>query len=100
MKQAVMAVVLGFGVAGMTGCAELQQQAGAFLPQQQQAVGTEGGQTVKTLGAPQSNQGSAQNTVAQEGSSVVSDMTKEASSTLKNEVSSSIRSAIRGAFSR
>lgn len=100
MKQAVMAVALGIGVSGMVGCAELQQQAGAFLPQQQQALSTEGGQTVKTLGVPQSNQGPAQNTVAQEGSSVVSDMTKEASSTLQNEVSSSIRSAIRGAFSR
>lgn len=101
MKQAVMALALGYGVAGMTGCAELQQQAGSFLPQQeQQQTGTEGGQPVQTLGVAQNNQASSQNAVAQEGSSVVSDVTKEATSTLKNEVSSSIRSAIRGAFSR
>lgn len=99
MKQIAMVVALGLGIVGITGCAELQQQVGTFLPQQQQS-GTEGGQAVQTLGAGRSNQGSAQNAVAQEGSSVVSDVTKEAAGTLKNEVSSSIRSAIRGAFSR
>lgn len=98
MKQAVMAAVLGFSIAGMTGCAELQQQAGAFLPQQQ--VGTEGGQPVQTLGVGHTSQGSGKNAVAQEGPSAVSDVTKEATSTLKNEVSSSIRSVIRGAFNR
>lgn len=103
MKQTVMTLLTAVGLVTLGGCAELQQQAGAFLPQQnqpQQAVATEGGQQVQTLGTAQSNQGTTQNTVAQEGSSMVSDMTKEATSTLKNEVSSSIRSAIRGAFSR
>lgn len=100
MKQVVMAVALGVGIVGVTGCAELQQQAGVLFPQQQQSVQTEGGQPVQALGASQSNQGSVQKTVVQEGSSVVSDVTKEAAGTLKNEVSSSIRSAIRGAFSR
>lgn len=102
MKQAVMALVLGCGVAGVTGCAEMQQQAGSLLgqPAQPQQVAMEGGQPVQTLGGGQSSQGTVQNAVAQEGSSMASDMTKEAASTLKNEVSSSIRSAIRGAFSR
>lgn len=102
MKQAVMALVLGCGVAGMTGCAEIQQQAGSFLgqPDQAQQVAVEGGQAVQTLGAGQSNQGTVQTAVAQEGSSMASDMAKEAASTVKSEVSSSIRSAIRGAFSR
>lgn len=96
MKQAVMALVLGCGVAGISGCAEMQQQAGSLLgqPAQPQQVAMEGGQAVQTLGGVQSS------AVAQEGSSMASDMTKEAASTLKNEVSSSIRSAIRGAFSR
>ncbi|MFL1500580.1 hypothetical protein ACI77N_05120 [Pseudomonas sp. S191] len=101
MKQVVTVLVVGASVVLMAGCAEIQRQAGAFLPQQdRQQIGTEGGQPVQTLGTGHSNQGSAQNAVAQEGSSVVSDVTKEAAGTLKNEVSSSIRSAIRGAFSR
>ncbi|WP_339414746.1 hypothetical protein [Pseudomonas sp. RL_105y_Pfl1_103] len=102
MKQAVMTVaVLGFSMLGLTGCAELQKQAGAFLPQQsQQQTAVEGGQPVQTLGTSQSNPGAPRNAVAQEDSSIMSDMTKEATSTLKNEVGSSIRSAIRGVFSR
>ena len=102
MKQAVMALVLGCGVAGINGCAEMQQQAGSLMaqPAQPQQIAMEGGQPVQTLGGSQSSQGTVQNAVAQEGSSMASDMTKEAASTLKNEVSSSIRSAIRGAFSR
>lgn len=102
MKQVVMALVVGFGVASMTGCADMQQQAGSFLGQSNQApqAAVEGGQPVQTLGGGQSNQGTVQNAVAQEGSSMASDMAKEAASTMKDEVSSSIKSAIRGVFSR
>lgn len=85
MKQTVMALVLGCGVAGMVGCAEMQQQAESFLgqPTQPQQVAMEGGQPVQSLGGGQSNQGTVQSAVAQEGSSMASDMAKEASSTLK-----------------
>lgn len=100
MKQVVMTLMLGCGVAGMTGCAEMQQQAGSLLgqPAQPQQIAMEGGQPVQSLGG-QSNQ-ATQSGVAQEGSSMAADMAKEAASTVKSEVSSSIRSAIRGAFSR
>lgn len=89
MKQTVMSVLLGLGVVGMTGCAELQQQAGSLLPQQNQS----------NAGSVPSTTGTAQQTVADEGSSFLGEMVKEASSTAKSQVSSSIRSTIRGAFS-
>ncbi|MBW9242143.1 hypothetical protein [Pseudomonas paracarnis] len=88
MKQIVMSVLLGLGVVGMTGCAELQQQAGSLLPQQNQSNAS-----------VTSTTGTAQQTVADEGSSFLGDMVKEASNTAKSQVSSSIRSTIRGAFS-
>lgn len=87
MKQTVMSVLLGLGVVGMTGCAELQQQAGSLLPQNQSNASVT------------STTGTAQQTVADEGSSFLGDKVKEASNTAKSQVSSSIRSTIRGAFS-
>ncbi|MQU54005.1 hypothetical protein [Pseudomonas sp. FSL R10-1339] len=88
MKQRVMSVLLGLGVVGLTGCAELQQQAGSLLPQQNQS----------NAGSVTSTTGTAQQTDADEGSSFLEDMVKEASNTAKSQVSSSIRSTIRGAF--
>ncbi|WP_141537445.1 hypothetical protein [Pseudomonas lurida] len=103
MKQTVKAVLIGLGVVAVAGCAELQQQAGAFLPQQNQPQqnSLEGGQQVKTIGGTggAASSGSIQQGVADEGSSLVGDLVKEAGSTAKSQISGSIRSAIRGAFS-
>lgn len=102
MKQVVMAVSVGLGLLALTGCAELQQQGGGFLSQQNQPqqVAMEGGQPVQTLGSSRSQGSSVRGSTDQGESSFVSDMAKEATGTLKNEVSSSIRSAIRGALGR
>lgn len=102
MKQAVMALAIGVSLA-LGGCADLQKQAVGFTSSSQagnQQVAYEGGQPVQSLGDSQSASGrtGAQRDSSDGGSSFVTDMAKDAASSLKNEVSSSIRSAIRGAF--
>lgn len=102
MKQAVMALVAGLGLA-LGGCADMQRQASGFMPSphaSSQQVAYEGGQPVQSLGAGQAvpSRTGAQRDSSDEGSSFVTDLAKDAASSLKNEVSSSVRSAIRGAF--
>jgi hypothetical protein len=108
MKRANLAfssIVLSLALGG---CADLQSQAGSYLPgassQQPQAVAMEGGQQVQYIpgtGKTANTSYQANNTGSQNGeSSFVGDMMKSATDTLKSEASSTVRSTVRGMFSR
>lgn len=94
-------------VASLSGCADLQKQASGYLPSSQPsqpAVSSyEGGQQVqfipgnaKTSTSYQANNAGA----SQQDSSFVGDMMKTATDSVKSEASSTVRSTVRGLFSR
>ena len=91
----------------LTGCADLQSQASGYLPgasSQTQAVVMEGGQQVQYIpgtGRTANTSYQANTSNGQSGeSSFVGDMMKSATDTLKSEASSTVRSTVRGMFSR
>ena len=95
-------------ILSLTGCADMQKQASAYIPgaTSQPAASTvamEGGQKVQYIpGTGQNsvattNSGTNQNT---EESSFLGDMVKSATDSVKSEATSSVRSAVRGMFSR
>ena len=109
MKRVIFALSsITFSLA-LTGCADLQNQASGYLPgasSQPQAVAMEGGQQVQYI--PGTGTGRTANTSYQANtsngqsgeSSFVGDMMKSATDTLKSEASSTVRSTVRGMFSR
>lgn len=107
MKTLTFAVVVSSLALALTGCADLQNQAQGFMPgtQQQgsQVAQYEGGQQVQYIkGTGQSANTSYQANNAGSGqeSSFMGDMVKSATDTLKSEASSTVRSTVRGMFSR
>jgi hypothetical protein len=110
MKRVIFALSSISLSLALTGCADLQNQAGSYLPgassQQPQAVAMEGGQQVQYI--PGTGTGRTANTSYQANtsngqsgeSSFVGDMMKSATDTLKSEASSTVRSTVRGMFSR
>lgn len=106
MKTLTFAVVVSSLALALTGCADLQNQAQGFMPGTQ-AQGTqvaqyEGGQPVQYIQgtAKSATSYQANNSTQQGESSFMSDMVKSATDTLKSEASSTVRSSVRGMFSR
>ena len=98
-------------VASLSGCADLQKQASGYLPSSQPAQPAvssyEGGQQVqfipgnaKTSTSYQANNTTTTNGTGQQESSFMGDMMKSATDTMKSEASSTVRSTVRGLFSR
>lgn len=96
-------------VASLSGCADLQKQASGYMPGSQPAqpavTSYEGGQQVQFIpgNAKASSSYQANNTSTtngQQDSSFVGDMMKTATDSVKSEAGSSVRSAVRGLFSR
>ncbi|WP_154232469.1 hypothetical protein [Pseudomonas syringae] len=96
-------------VTTLSGCADLQKQASGYLPSSQPAQPAvssyEGGQQVqfipgnaKTSTSYQAN--NAGNGTGQQETSFMGDMMKSATDTMKSEASSTVRSTVRGLFSR
>ncbi|MFI3044516.1 hypothetical protein [Pseudomonas coronafaciens] len=97
-------------VATLSGCADLQKQASGYMPGSQPAqvnqVGYEGGQQVQfipgnakaTNTSYQANNTSTAN--GQQDSSFIGDMMKTATDSVKSEAGSTVRSTVRGLFSR
>lgn len=107
MKRAISFVAITLSLS-LSGCADMQKQASAYMPgaSTQPAASTvamEGGQKVQYIpGTGQNsvattNSGTNQNT---EESSFLGDMVKSATDSVKSEATSSVRSAVRGMFSR
>lgn len=107
MKRAFSFVSIA-AILTLTGCADLQNQASAYMPgatSQPAAatVATEGGQKVQYI--PGTTQNSVTTTgtgtnQATEESSFLGDMVKSATDTVKSEATSTVRSTVRGMFSR
>ncbi|RMO65451.1 hypothetical protein ALQ37_200228 [Pseudomonas syringae pv. aptata] len=109
MKRAVSFAVVAT-ILTLTGCADLQKQAGAYMPGSQPAQPTtasyEGGQQVQfipgnakaTNTSYQANNTSTAN--GQQDSSFIGDMMKTATDSVKSEAGSTVRSTVRGLFSR
>ncbi|WP_147473272.1 hypothetical protein [Pseudomonas coronafaciens] len=97
-------------VASLSGCADLQQQASGYLPSSQpsqpQVASYEGGQQVQFIPGNAKASTSYQATTntgtgtGQQESSFMGDMMKSATDTVKSEASSTVRSTVRGLFSR
>lgn len=106
MKRAISFAAITLSLS-LSGCADLQNQASGYLPgataQPASTVAMEGGQKVQYIpGTGQNrvattNSGTNQNT---EESSFLGDMVKSATDSVKSEATSSVRSAVRGMFSR
>lgn len=108
MKRAVSFAVVAT-ILTLTGCADLQKQAGAYMPSSQPAQPTtgsyEGGQQVQFIpgNAKATNTSyQANNSTAngQQDSSFLGDMMKTATDSVKSEAGSTVRSTVRGLFSR
>ncbi|ARA80353.1 MULTISPECIES: hypothetical protein [Pseudomonas syringae group] len=93
----------------LTGCADLQQQASSYMPGSQPAqpttAGYEGGQQVQFIPgnaktSTTSYQANNTNASGQQDSSFMGDMMKTATDSVKSEAGSSVRSVVRGLFSR
>ncbi|KTB91559.1 hypothetical protein AO073_01415 [Pseudomonas syringae ICMP 11293] len=95
-------------ILSLTGCADLQQQASAYMPGSQPAqattAGYEGGQQVQFIpgNAKATNTSYQANNAGgtQQDSGFMGDMMKTATDSVKSEAGSSVRSAVRGLFSR
>ncbi|MEQ4189693.1 hypothetical protein ABNM11_13505 [Pseudomonas syringae] len=97
-------------VASLSGCADLQKQASAYMPgsqpSQPQVASYEGGQQVQFIPGNAKASTSYQATTntgtgnGQQESSFMGDMMKSATDTVKSEASSTVRSTVRGLFSR
>ncbi|WP_147463122.1 hypothetical protein [Pseudomonas savastanoi] len=97
-------------VASLSGCADLQKQASGYLPSSQpsqpQVASYEGGQQVQFIPGNAKASTSYQATTntgtgtGQQESSFMGDMMKSATDTVKSEASSTVRSTVRGLFSR
>ena len=95
-------------VASLSGCADLQKQAGSYMPGSQPAqpavASYEGGQQVQFIPgnakASSSYQATTNTGNGQQETSFMGDMMKSATDTVKSEASSTVRSTVRGLFSR
>ena len=108
MKRAI-SFAATLTILSLTGCADLQQQASGYMPSSQPAqanqVAYEGGQPVQFIPGNaktsttsyQANNSGSTNT---QESSFMGDMVKSATDTMKSEASSTVRSTVRGLFSR
>jgi len=108
MKRAISFAAI-ITTLSLTGCADLQQQASSYLPGSQPAqpttAGYEGGQQVQFIPGnakttSTSYQANNTNASGQQDSSFMGDMVKSATDTMKSEASSTVRSTVRGLFSR
>ncbi|MBJ2280180.1 hypothetical protein JFT58_18035 [Pseudomonas sp. MF6767] len=108
MKRAI-SFAATLTILSLTGCADLQQQASGYMPGSQPAQPTvasyEGGQQVQFIpgNAKTTNtsyQAANTNASGQQESSFMGDMVKSATDTMKSEASSTVRSTVRGLFSR
>lgn len=108
MKRAISFAAI-ITTLSLTGCADLQQQASAYMPGSQQAqpavASYEGGQQVQFIpgnarSTATSYQANNTNASGQQDSSFMGDMVKSATDTMKSEASSTVRSSVRGLFSR
>lgn len=105
MKTTLTALIASSLALALTGCADLAQQANGYLPGAQntpQVAQYEGGQPVQYIQgtAKPATSYQANNTSNQQESSFMGDMVKSATDTLKSEASSTVRSTVRGMFSR
>lgn len=106
MKTTLTALIASSLALALTGCADLAQQANGYLPGAQntpQVAQYEGGQQVQYIkgnAQPANTSYQANNTSNQQESSFMGDMVKSATDTLKSEASSTVRSTVRGMFSR
>ncbi|KTC62430.1 hypothetical protein ALP96_03871 [Pseudomonas savastanoi pv. glycinea] len=110
MKRAISFAAI-ITTMSLTGCAGLQQQASSYMPGSQPAqpavASYEGGQQVQFIpGNAKATNTSYQATTnngtgnGQQESSFMGDMMKSATDTVKSEASSTVRSTVRGLFSR
>ncbi|KPY65376.1 hypothetical protein ALQ88_02575 [Pseudomonas savastanoi] len=108
MKRAISFAAI-ITTLSLTGCADLQQQASSYMPGSQPAqpavASYEGGQQVQfipgnaktTNTSYQANNAGSTNT---QETSLMGDMVKSATDTMRSEASSTVRSTVRGLFSR
>lgn len=108
MKRAI-SFAASLTILSLTGCADLQQQASSYMPGSQPTQPTvasyEGGQQVQFIpgnakATNTSYQANNTNSSGQQESSFMGDMVKSATDTMKSEASSTVRSTVRGLFSR
>ncbi|WP_122286855.1 hypothetical protein [Pseudomonas syringae group genomosp. 3] len=112
MKRAISFAAI-ITTLSLTGCADLQKQASGYMPGSQPAqpavASYEGGQQVQFIPGNAKNtntntntsyQANNTNASGQQESSFMGDMVKSATDTMKSEASSTVRSTVRGLFSR
>jgi hypothetical protein len=112
MKRAILMVCAAGLAVSMFGCADLQKQASGYLPagggsaqNQPQAVAVEGGQPVQFIPGTGTGRTSTQATnyqanATKEEPSFMGDLMKTATDSVKSEAGSTVRSTVRGLFSR
>ncbi|MEN4750766.1 hypothetical protein ABEH28_13465 [Pseudomonas sp. Ps21-P2] len=109
MKRSLSLAVI-VAVASLSGCADLQKQASGYMPGSQPTQPTtasyEGGQQVQFIpgNAKATNTSYQANNTGtangQQDSSFIGDMMKTATDSVKSEAGSTVRSTVRGLFSR
>lgn len=108
MKRAISFAAVAT-ILSLTGCADLQKQASSYMPGSQPAQPTtasyEGGQQVQFIpgnakSTTTSYQANSTNASGQQETSFMGDMMKSATDSVKSEATSTVRSTVRGLFSR